>query len=143
MNTLVSPIWTGRICGRPIRFFAAPNNSIAVPWHACADLAGVFGFTRQGLEAYLHDLRTGAYQDDVRTVQTEDGPVLIGPHFMAQGLIDALTGEDTFKANRIHDRYSREAITASRTQQVGMTPQERIEFLFTLIRNQTDAEEGQ
>jgi hypothetical protein len=103
------------VAGRPLRFFQTPleDGRPDLVWHAIDDLQQCLGLNREQRKAYQRLLRshTKRWSTIPRTVATADGLVTIAPHFMAQGMVDAMVEERIAPANarRDYDRASAEA----------------------------------
>lgn len=86
-RTIVEPLWDNDIDGANLRWFRCPEGDDA-PWVSVTDL---FALTRFPREA---DVQFGArlnsqWNAGAVEVLTEDGPVLIAPHWLALSLLDA------------------------------------------------------
>ncbi|NVN09740.1 hypothetical protein [Nguyenibacter vanlangensis] len=142
MNELHNPIYTGQLRGHAIRFFAAPNGVVALPWHSCADLASAAGLPADAQDVFLQMTRSGSFQDSVRMVRTDAGEVLIAPHFVAQGTIGAfkqcgfLPADDAFE-----NEFYRAGIGAAKVLQAGMSPEERFANIIALGRQHLGADD--
>jgi hypothetical protein len=84
---IVEPLWLNDVDGIELRWFRCPTGD-DVPWVAVADL---FALTRFPREA---DVQFGAWMNrrwaaGAVEVLTDDGPVLIAPHWLALSLLDA------------------------------------------------------
>jgi hypothetical protein len=81
----------GIVGGRPLRFFRSPLSKIDgrpdMPWHAVEDLHRCLGLNREQRKIFLRKLRKWR---EPQTVPTADGLTTIAPHFMAQGVVDAM-----------------------------------------------------
>ncbi len=86
----LAPLWTAAVNGRSVRYFRSPLTGPDFPWHAFLDLIAAMGQSDDLQEHFLRMVRNGPFRQDTRVVGTTDGPVIIGPHYMAQGLIGAL-----------------------------------------------------
>lgn len=84
----VSPIHTGTINGKPVRFFKTPMNDGRpdFPWHATEDLMLALNVPRVLRRQFLRGARQ-KWGEVHRTIATRDGLVTIAPHFAAQGLV--------------------------------------------------------
>lgn len=114
MNGLVSPIYTGMLNGKSLRFFKAPFLEPHLPWHAPADLHLCLGMEQNLRSHFQQMLKTSEWAADVRTVATCDGIVTIAPHWMAQGLISLVIqfGRADTSAEWAFENASGEALTA-------------------------------
>lgn len=81
------PIHVGDVNGQRLRFFRSPLDGPDFPWHRVDDLYRCVGLDRNQRRYFLRWLRERG--GEVRSVATSEGPVVIAPHFMAQGCIDA------------------------------------------------------
>lgn len=86
MIASTSPILTGNINGVPVRFFGGPTDAPDMPWHAHEDLLTALALPR-GVRRALRSAILKHQADSCRTVEVEGEPILLAPHFVAQGLI--------------------------------------------------------
>jgi hypothetical protein len=86
---MIKPLHVASIGGHPVRFFRTPNNDGRpdLPWHAVDDLYRALELNREQRKGFLHMLRK---RGGIRTLATSDGIVIVAPHFIAQGCIDAM-----------------------------------------------------
>ena len=89
MSTLVSPVYTGTLNGKQLRFFKAPTDEPHLVCHAWDDLVACASLPQDMREHFRQSLRED-YRDAVRTVATAEGIVTIAPHWMAQGFIGSM-----------------------------------------------------
>jgi hypothetical protein len=110
MNSIIKPLHIATIGGHPLRFFCTPNSDGRpdLPWHAVDDLHRCLGLNRDARRFFLHKLREWG---GVKTVATADGVLTIAPHFMAQGVIDAMidNGQAPASIRREYDHAGTEA----------------------------------
>ncbi|MBV1837173.1 hypothetical protein [Acetobacter estunensis] len=130
---MIEPLYTGQVNGRAIRFFRAPNGVLAFPWHACADLVSAAALPEDAQEVFLSMTASGQFQDDVRTIQTSAGAVLIAPHFVAQGAIRAFQRLGLVRQD-FEDAYCMALTGACDVLHEGMTPEERFQNLISMGR---------
>jgi hypothetical protein len=88
---LTKPIHTGTVCGKPLRFFKTPNNDGKpdMQWFAVEDLQICLGMPGQ-LRKFMRRKMQQMWGAELKTISTPDGVVTIAPHFMVQGMIDAM-----------------------------------------------------
>lgn len=86
-----TPIHTGIIAGKPVRFFRTPLNDGRpdFPWHAVDDLMAACNLDRQRRRHFLRMMQKD-HPGTMRTIATPNGIVTVAPHFQAQGLVDAM-----------------------------------------------------
>lgn len=85
---LTSPLHVGVVNGRDVRFFKGPSNGPEMPWHSVEDLYQALGLPRSLRRELLRKTQEH-WGKELRTVATANGPVVVAPHFVAQGLIGA------------------------------------------------------
>ena len=90
-QTLTSPLHVAEINGQMVRFFRTPLNDGLpdFPWHSTNDLMAALNMDRKMRREFLQTLREGPGAV-VKSIATKDGVVQVCPHFMAQGLADAM-----------------------------------------------------
>ena len=88
--SVVSPIHTEAVGLGNIRFFAPPSGQREFPWIALDDAMHAFsvpiGMRRQATQDLQRDWKGEAVR-----VATEDGILLLIPHYMAQGMAQAMS----------------------------------------------------
>lgn len=136
----IQPLYIGQVNGRPVRFYRAPNGVIALPWHSMTDLVSATGMPSEAQIVFLDMTSTGQWQDDVRTVQTDTGPLLIAPHWMAQGAIGAFEQNGMAPAG-FDEAYSLALTEACCVLQDGMTPEEKITNIIKMGRHHLGRED--
>ena len=87
-RALSTPVHVGRIGDADVRFFRGPSGSPEMPWHSVEDLYQALNLPGS-LRRQMLRMTQAHWGKELRTVATADGPVVIGPHFVAQGLIGA------------------------------------------------------
>ena len=81
-----APIHAAIINGMTVRFFRGPADGPDMPWHAHEELLAALALPRD-LRRSLKTARLRSWKDVCHTVEADGEPVLIAPHFVAQGLI--------------------------------------------------------
>ncbi len=91
MSILVPPIHAATINGKPVRFFVSPlkDGRPDFPWHCVGDLMSALMMDQPTREHFFRSLRDGPTAVVV-SIPTDSGIVQVCPHFMAQGLVDAM-----------------------------------------------------
>jgi hypothetical protein len=92
-NEVIEPLHEAIVRGNRLRFFKSPLNDGKpdFPWHSIDDLANCMGLSSVQREFILRSMRNKPnVGDPLRTVSTSNGPVVIAPHYVAQGMIGAL-----------------------------------------------------
>lgn len=79
-------IHTATINGTTVRFFRGPTDGPDMPWHAHEELLAALALPRD-LRRVLKAALLKHWKEACHTVEAEGEPVLIAPHFVAQGLI--------------------------------------------------------
>jgi hypothetical protein len=131
--TIIAPIHTGDINGKPIRFFKAPLPIPHLPWHCHDDLLRALGLPRS-LRRHLQQSMQKCFGADIKTVATAEGILTIAPHFAAQGLLGAAADTGMVSANIEHS-YVREAAAALKALGGDLPPAARVEFCLMAARN--------
>lgn len=88
--SIVAPIHTEAVGLANLRFFAPPDGGRDFPWVALDDLYACINMPRDLRRQFKSKMRTGPWRDSIQTVATADGIANIVPHFVAQGMIDAM-----------------------------------------------------
>lgn len=91
-SNIRTPVHTGAVNGHSVRFFKTPldDGRPDLPWHAVDDLMKACGLTRPAERTHFLRMAQKDWGDCIRTVATASGPVTVGPHYMAQGLVGAM-----------------------------------------------------
>jgi hypothetical protein len=102
---MIAPLHVANVGGHPLRFFRTPltDGRPDLPWHCIDDLQHCLGLNRQGRKVFPRMLRSSEWRAIPRTVATADGVVTIAPHFIAQGMIDAMVENGRTPASVRHD----------------------------------------
>lgn len=92
MSAVARPVHIEQHDGRSLRYFASPTlRATGVPdlaWHVCTDLWRVLQLDGDEIDHILRCLRRDWREP--ATIATADGPVVIQPHFMGEGIFDAI-----------------------------------------------------
>lgn len=80
------PIHIATINGMSVRFFRGPADGPDMPWHAHEELLTALALPRD-LRRALKAALLKSWKDACHTVEVDGEPVLLAPHFVAQGLI--------------------------------------------------------
>ena len=127
MSSLIEPIYFGQVRRQPVRFFAGPTSSPELPWHCHDELLDALALNTRQRAIVRQMLQNGPFKGQTRTIATRSGITIIAPHFMAQGFIRALHGEDSMT----EDDYCEAMTKASKVLTAGMSEQARMSFLFS------------
>ena len=87
---MMTPLYTAEINGHPLRFFKNPDGTQDMPWHAFYDLLMLTNHSSREAQQMLAASRVGPFKAKIRTIATSEGPVVIAPHWAAQGMIGAM-----------------------------------------------------
>jgi hypothetical protein len=87
---VIAPIHAVQIDGFCIRFFGSPAAVPDMPWHAASDIWRAQGCTEEWTTRIVNKLRSLPLPDLVNRLETESGPEVIAPHFIALQAYDAL-----------------------------------------------------
>jgi hypothetical protein len=131
MSTLVAPIHTAAVNGRPVRFFRSPFQGPDFPWHALDDLMAATGASRELRRQYLRMVRRD-WGKDLRTVSTLAEVLTIAPHFMAQGWVDSLVDRGVVLA-RLRSDYDAAALDAANVLTAGMTERQSLDYVLAAM----------
>ncbi len=127
------PIATPEIAGTPARFFKSPEIGPHLPWHAVDDLYRAMKFPRDLRRIMLRNAQDFA-GGDFKTVATAEGPVVIGSHPMAQGLIGAaIEAHGTDPGFEM--TYAKATAAAMEAQFGDLGPEARFRLLLDAARN--------
>jgi hypothetical protein len=112
---MIAPLHVATVGHHPLRFFRTPltDGRPDLPWCCVDDLGRCLGLNRQGRKIFLYALQADAkWRAIAQTVATADDILTIVPHFMAQGLIDAMidTGRSRAGVRNEHISASAEAL---------------------------------
>ena len=86
MIASATPIHIATINGVTVRFFRGPADGPDMPWHAHEELLAALALPRD-LRRSLRAALLRNWQGACHTVEVDGEPVLLAPHFVAQGLI--------------------------------------------------------
>lgn len=128
------PLHTALINCHPVRFFHAPNAVTALPWHVLADLTAATGMPAYAQSVFLTMTRKGPFQDDIRTIMTGLGSILIGPHWIAQGTIGALI-QAGFVSSDFEEAYYQALVAACAELHKDLPASKRWESLIAMGRH--------
>jgi hypothetical protein len=132
----------GTVCGHPVRFFKTPNDDGRpdFPWLSIDDLQQAVGMSRSARRFFLHKLRKD-WGDVARTIATTDGLVTIAPHFVAQGLLDALvdTGMALSKARSDYDQAGTNALQKLVPPHLQFPSEEWLQFIAAAMKRHEKA----
>lgn len=111
---ITSPLHVAEINGKKVRFFRTPlkDGKPDFPWHAVNDLASAMGLNSRERKGFLRMLRSGPGAVVV-SIATEGGIAQISPHFMAQGLVEAMV-ETGHAAKVAEDQYHKAVFDAGK-----------------------------
>ena len=129
--TLLPPLHVGRLHSNAIRFFRSPLEGPDTAWVVIDDLCRCLEFD-VGLRQVFQRGVQADWSSSVRTVATADGVVTIGPHFMAQGLLEALA-EVNPSADEVYQAYLREGLRALKVLTAGMTARDRMLYSLSAL----------
>jgi len=135
------PIHVATINGVSVRFFRGPAAAPDMPWHAHEELLAALALPRD-LRRALKAALLKNWKEACRTVEVDGEPVLIAPHFVAQGYIGVAqeVGKDFTKTPDIVDReYSRAGAMALKILTTGLGPADSVEFAMQAFHNQGGA----
>lgn len=137
MTALVAPIHTGAVAGAPVRFFKGPSGAPELPWHGVEDLYRALGLPRH-VRRQMLQMTQRSWGAELRTVATAEGPVVIAPHYAAQGLLGALKELRSVGARvpaHVEAEYCMAAGDALKKLAGGLPPLASVAFALTAFRN--------
>ncbi|MCG5247950.1 hypothetical protein [Methylorubrum extorquens] len=138
MIAAAKPIHTANVAGKPFRFFRGPGDAPDMPWHAHDDLLAALALPRP-LRRELRAKMLKNFGPECRTVEVGGEPVLIAPHYVAQGLISAAQegGKGITEMPAQVDRdYVTGGMAAMKTLTAGLGQVEGFEYAMQAFRNQ-------
>ncbi|WP_345819897.1 hypothetical protein ABC766_27075 [Methylobacterium fujisawaense] len=106
----VTPLHVATINGVSVRFFRGPATGPDMPWHAHEELLAALALPRD-LRRVLKAALLKCWKEACHTVEVDGEPVLIAPHFVAQGLI-GMAQEVGKSITTTPDRVDREYASA-------------------------------
>lgn len=148
MSRVQVPIHVEEIDGVRVRYFSSPEylerRSPDLAWHACDDLWRAVGIDDDERRGILRAARKDWPR--LRTVATSEGPVVIQPHFMGEGMVDAveeslLVGEGGM--GKIRGGLRRGCTAASKAQVPHLTGMAYLVFHLEALGSGADSEEEQ
>ncbi|KQP99885.1 hypothetical protein ASF59_10845 [Methylobacterium sp. Leaf121] len=138
MIAAAKPIHTATVAGKPFRFFRGPGDAPDMPWHAHDDLLAALALPRP-LRRELRAKMLKNFGPNCRTVEVDGEPVLIAPHYVAQGLVSAARegghGITTTPAQVDRD-YVAGGMAALKTLTDGLGQTESFQYVMSAFRNQ-------
>ncbi|MCJ2098973.1 hypothetical protein [Methylobacterium sp. E-046] len=142
MISVSTPIHTATINGLPVRFFRGPADGPDMPWHAHEELLATLALPRD-LRRALKAALLKHWKEACHTVEVQGEPVLIAPHFVAQGLIGMARelGKAITTTPDLVDRdYARAGVAAMNALTAHMpAAEDRFHWAMQAFRNQGGA----
>ena len=143
MSSVHSPIHRADVFGQELRFFSSPiymkQKTADMPWHVFNDLLAALGLDEKASIFILRELR-GDWAEP-QTIATPDGLVTIAPHFMADGLIDAVGADSNFQPENfklVSAAYRRNLTEALKQMIPNFDPIGRLLFAVSCMRGEQD-----
>jgi hypothetical protein len=126
---IVTPIHTGFVNGKPVRFFHSPlgDGRPDFPWLALDDLMAALPLPRPIRRAFSRGLRSD-WKDRIRTITTAKGATTIVPNAVAQGLLNAVVGQGLCPA-ALEAEYDAAVLAACPALTIGLDAEEEQEFV--------------
>ena len=128
MSALVSPIHVEAVGVANIRFFAPPSGGREFPWLSIDDLHASMTLPRALRREFKRSFRSSEWRKDTKAVATADGIANIVPHFVAQGLIGAMS-EVGYVAPELYGRYAAAGAKAMGKLTDGLSPPELLDYI--------------
>jgi hypothetical protein len=138
--TLRSPITIATINGVSVRFFRSPQQGYDFPWSCFTDLMEAAKLKEEHQLFFLRMVRN-THGNDTRVVPTSRGPVVLAPHFMAQGAIHAME-ELGFVSSKFEDEYCHGLAEAVSAVVAHLPPVARFDAAIAMAQRQVGAEAG-
>ena len=138
MIAAAKPILTATVAGKPFRFFRGPGDAPDMPWHAHDDLLAALALPRP-LRRELRAKMLKNFGPNCRTVEVDGEPVLIAPHYVAQGLVSAAreAGQGiTTTPAQVDREYVTGAMGAMKALTASLGQAEGLEYVMLAFRNQ-------
>lgn len=114
MIVIAAAIHVATVNGVTVRFFRGPTDGPDMPWHAHEELLAALALPRD-LRRALKAALLRSWKSACHTIEADGEPVLIAPHFVAQGLIDMAkeVGKGVTTTPKVVDReYARAGVAA-------------------------------
>jgi hypothetical protein len=138
MIVAVQPLHVATVCGKPFRFFRGPGDAPDMPWHAHDDLLAALALPRS-LRRELRSKMLKNFGPQCRTVEVDGEPVLIAPHYVAQGLVGAAQeagGGIAATPAQVDREYVTGAMGAMKALTAGLGQAEGFHYLMAAFQNQ-------
>lgn len=133
---MAKPVYVGILRGKPLRFYRPPHTQPAFPWHAVTDFLLAVDLPRALRRTFEAGLGK-QWKAETKMIDTPTGIVTIGPHFMAQGLIDGLV-ETQRVTEALEQEYVALALQALDAMIGYMGPEERLDFVLRAAKHGAD-----
>jgi len=138
MIAAAQPLHVATVCGKPFRFFRGPGDAPDMPWHAHDDLLAALALPRS-LRRELRAKMLKNFGPQCRTVEVDGGPVLIAPHYVAQGLVSAAQEGGhgiTATPAQVDREYVNGSMGAMKALTAGLGQAEGFHYVMAAFRNQ-------
>lgn len=135
MSNIVKPLSTAAVGLANLRYFRPPLSGERMVWHSWQDMQQCLSLPRDLRREFLSKLRK-EWGGDTRAVMTESGPTTLAPHWMAQGLISAMT-EAGFARPEIEHAYVAGMMQATNVyhNEWGLSDLESVNYSLLAFRN--------
>lgn len=138
MIPTAQPLHVATVCGKPFRFFRGPGDAPDMPWHAHDDLLAALALPRP-LRRELRAKMLKNFGPQCRTVEVDGEPVLIAPHYVAQGLVGAAReagGGIAATPAQVDREYVTGSMGAMKALTAGLGQAEGFHYVMAAFRNQ-------
>ncbi len=132
-RALTTPVFTGELNGKPLRFFKAPRPGPHLVWHSWDDMLACFALPRD-LRRHFKARLQQDYRTEIETVATSEGITTVAPHWMAQGLIGSMT-DLGFASNGTDISYARESVKAWNVAVGDLPPGANFDLMVAAFQN--------
>ena len=132
MNVGPELLGTHTINGRPVRFYCPPTAGPDFPWFSLDDLLLALKLSRQA-RRHIARLAREDWGEYLTTAMCEGSIITVAPHFVAQGLLDALisTGQITQSAS---DGYYEAGVSVMKELTGHLSPQDLLPWAAEALR---------
>lgn len=138
---ITEPLILGEFESLSVRYFRSPLyekfRQPDMPWHAIDDLHPALLPSTEAAVHLKRALRTDWYEP--KTVATSEGLVTIAPHFMAEGLFEAIEGTEFQPPNfhRLRGRYRYFCTQAMKEMTAHLSGIGKLAFALTAMNQDT------
>ncbi len=129
---ITAPVHTAALGIGNVRFFRSPLDGPRFAWHSIEDLHRSIAMDRS-LRRHMLRCLSQTYGGDIRTILTDAGETMIGPHFMGQGLIGSMIEMGVAPAG-LALAYAKAMADAMTALTASMGPAESVNYSIAAFR---------